>query len=119
MKCTIERCQPGPLCRRCVRRAGRPARQQVGLPGQGGWSDYAHRVDWQVEHIFPQSPGQRVVDDPDTFSRFFERRNQEIRPLLMLGNLVPLEKSNNAAAGNKPFHDKRSDYATSKFGLVQ
>ena len=72
-----------------------------------------------MEHIFPQSPGQRVVDDPDTFSRFFERRNQEIRPLLMLGNLVPLEKSNNAAAGNKPFHDKRSDYATSKFGLVQ
>jgi hypothetical protein len=75
----------------------------------------AFRVDWTVEHIFPQSGAGAINNEERTFFL-----NPELgMPVHFLGNLTPLETSLNSAANSKSFKEKkRLVYKDSQFSGV-
>lgn len=71
----------------------------------------------EIEHIFPQGPssswsGGEGAAPWGTFDDDAQARHREL--LNTIGNLTLLEQPLNAAAGNKPFHDKREYYQLSR-----
>lgn len=71
----------------------------------------------QIEHIFPQFPGDTWSGDQDgtrQWSAFSEVERAKYREILStIGNLALLEQPLNAAAGNKAFVDKKPYYEIS------
>lgn len=66
----------------------------------------------EIEHILPQNPVETTLfsfDKPKEIGSYIKR----------LGNLTLLEKSINAAGGNKPFQDKKQTYKQSKLLLTK
>ena len=67
--------------------------------------------DFEVEHIFPQQPSKEAVEEfgPSEDPRIGDR----------LGNLVLVEKSVNAALGNRPYSRKKDVYRQSQLLLTR
>lgn len=62
-----------------------------------------------IEHIWPQNPDERF--DEETKAQIEEHKHR-------LGNLALMTPEDNAAKGNDPFPDKKADFDSSKFRML-
>jgi hypothetical protein len=80
--------------------------------GKGGSLDYYFEGTLSVEHIFPQSPKEEVIEQ-------FRPRQENEFYIYRLGNHVLLHRNVNSAASNRGFDKKKRMYEVSTYDLTR